>query len=103
MAGVFKDFGKGLLPSADIIINDYAPYGPMLLYKEQPLNVFGNVQVFVRLTEGCDISSVNDKLNELFKDAESVYGELSLVRSDEFYFSEGNIFLERGKPSSSTT
>ena len=69
----------------------------MLLYKEQPLNVFGNVQVFVRLTEGCDISSVNDKLNELFKDAESVYGELSLVRSDEFYFSEGNIFLEKGE------
>lgn len=97
VAGVFKDFGKGLLPSADIIINDYAPYGPMLLYKEQPLNVFGNVQVFVRLTEGCDISSVNDKLNELFKDAESVYGELSLVRSDEFYFSEGNIFLEKGE------
>ena len=97
VAGIFKDFGKGLLPSADIIINDYAPYGPMLQYKEQPLNVFGNVQVFVRLTEGCDIRSVNDKLNELFKDTESVYGKLSLMRSDEFYFSEGNVFLEKGE------
>ena len=80
VAGVFKDFGKGLLPSADIIINDYAPSGPMLQYKEQPLNTFGNVLVFVRLTEGCDIRSVNDKLNELFKDTESVYGKLSLMR-----------------------
>ena len=53
--------------------------------------------MFVRLTEGCDIRSVNDKLNELFKDTESVYGKLSLMRSDEFYFSEGNVFLEKGE------
>ena len=97
VAGIFKDFGKGLLRPADIIINDYAPSGPMLQYKEQPLNTFGNVLVFVRLTEGCDIRSVNDKLNELFKDTESVYGKLSLLRSDEFYFSEGNVFLEKGE------
>lgn len=96
--GVFKDFSRSLLSPADIIISNEASEGPMFLYKSMPFRVFGNVQVFVRLKEGCDIGAVTDKLNELFKDTESIYGKLSLIRSDKLYFSEGNFFMEKGEP-----
>ena len=96
--GVFKDFSRSLLSPADIIISNEASEGPMFQYKSMPFRVFGNVQVFVRLKEGCDIGAVTDKLNELFKDTESIYGKLSLIRSDKLYFSEGNFFMEKGEP-----
>ena len=94
--GVFRDFSRGLLSPTDIILSNEAP-GFLSPYKANPLGNIGNIQIFVRLSAGSDVYAVTDKLNELFKDTKFLYGNLSLIRSDELYFSEGNLFLEKGR------
>ena len=94
--GVFRDFSRGLLSPTDIILSNEAP-GFLSPYKANPLGNIGNIQIFVRLSAGSDVYAVTDKLNELFKDTKFLYGNLSLIRSDELYFSEGNLFLENGR------
>lgn len=94
--GIFKDFGRGLLTPSDIILSNDAPSSHIAMFSVAPLRVFGDILVFARLTGGSDIAEVEEKLNGLFKDTEYLYGELSLIRSDDLYFSDGNIFLEQG-------
>ena len=94
--GVFKNLGSGLIPKTDIIINNEAPSGPAAVYMKNPLNYFGNLTVLVKLRPDADPFSATGKINGLFEDHDYLNGKLSLIRSDELYFSDANISLNKG-------
>lgn len=95
--GIFKDFGKGLLPHTDIIMDNSSPSSEIAMYGMRPLVIFGNVQVFVKTAPDTDITDMEQKFNGLFNDVDHIGGHLSLMRADEFYFDDGNIMLNRGE------
>lgn len=94
--GIFMDFRKGLLPRADIIMNADAPSSEISMYKQGPLRVFGNLQVFIRTAPGTAAAETEEKINGLFSDIDYIGGHLSMIRADKLYFSESNLVLNKG-------
>ena len=99
--GITADFGRNILPYADLIVNiDGKEFQTQ--YKTQPFNVFGDINTFVRLYPGTDISGLGEKITGIYFKACGMDMEMSeeynfsFVRIDKLYFHPGNWFLNSG-------
>ncbi len=94
IAGIYKDFGEGLLPYTDIIGNWDSHLFQM--YALRPFTVFGAILTFVKTVPGTNEELLEEKINGLFKDFSYIEGSLSLVRADKLYFDTANVQLNIG-------
>lgn len=105
IAGVTEDFGKDIVPYADVIAN-VANTDFNGQYISNPFLAFGNIVTLIEVYPDTDYQSLESKVEEIFKDtfkerlpSEDAWESYrpSLVRLDGLYFWPGAQFLNTGK------
>lgn len=104
IAGVTEDFGKDIVPYADVVVNvANADFNGQ--YIANPFGTFGNIMTFIEVYPGTDYLSLESKVEDTFKNTfiEQISEEgwesyrPCLIRLDKLYFWPDALFLNTGK------
>lgn len=94
--GIVEDFGDGILQYADLVGSMSGGIPGPFADDSRPFGVFGPIMTFAEIPGDMPLAELEDMVNRLFGDIGYMAGNMTVVPADRIYFSDGNVYLDKG-------